>query len=463
MRQIAKAGALVLAALFALERPASAANTADQVCQRWVCDRVDMSEGVSTGDLTTCDPGDLLPPGRPNALKLVNLYRFLTGMPEVTEDPTFDSDAQACAIIQAANGLSHMPTMTDTCYNAAGAAASNRSSICSGQAVGCIDGYMDDYYNASGPNYGHRTWILANSLGPVGFGSVGTGRSKTASCLYQVGGTGNAKVTYVGWPPAGPVPLQAFTATELDKSGWSLQSDTINLNSATATVTDGTTDKPVTVSTNLGSYGARYAMGMVPNGWTTQAGHSYTVAIGGTTTAISYTVQVVDCSTTSTSSCAATGTGGSPAGTGGASGAAGAGGGAPGGKGGGGHGGGGGGGATSVTGTGGSPVTSTGGNAGPGTGGSPVTSTGGNAGPGTGGSPTPGTGGAGGDQMSGAKGNSGCSCSASGDARSGLFLALIPLAFVFRRRRGVSAACGRGACAAGRGPWTERPEPRRSR
>ena len=67
---------------------------------------------------------------------------------------------------------------------------------------------------------------------------------------------------------------------------------------------DGTTNKPVTVSTKLGSYGAKYAMGITPNGWTSLAGHSYVVTIGGTTTPISYTVQVVDCSSTTTSSCA---------------------------------------------------------------------------------------------------------------------------------------------------------------
>jgi MYXO-CTERM domain-containing protein len=297
---------LLAVALAAMVAPdAAAANSADEVCQRWVCDRADMSEGVSTASVASCDPGDLLPPGRPNALKLVNLYRFLTGMPAVTEDPTFDTDAQDCAIIQAANGLTHTPAATATCYNATGATASDRSSICGGQAVGCIDLYMDDSSNATGPNFGHRTWILANSLGPVGFGSVGTGRAMTASCFYQVGGTGKAGVAYVGWPPAGPVPLQAFTATELDKAGWSLQSDTINLNAATATVMDGTTNEPVTVSTNLGSYGATYAMGITPNGWTSQAGHSYTVTIGGTTTPIAYTVEVVDCSGTTTSVCAA--------------------------------------------------------------------------------------------------------------------------------------------------------------
>jgi hypothetical protein len=301
------AGLVVLTAPIVLARSASAANSTDEVCRRWVCDRADMSEGVSTGSVASCDPGDLLPPGRPNALRLVNLYRFLAGMPAVTEDSTFDADAQDCAIIQAANGLTHTPATTATCYNATGATASNRSSICGGQAVGCIDLYMDDSSNATGPNFGHRTWILANSLGPVGFGSVGTGRGSTASCFYQVGGTGKAGVAYVGWPPAGPVPLQAFTATELDKSGWSLQSDTINLSAATATVTDGTINEPVTVSTNLGSYGAKYAMGITPNGWTSQPGHSYTVTvtIGATTPPISYTVEVVDCAGTTTSVCAA--------------------------------------------------------------------------------------------------------------------------------------------------------------
>ena len=425
--------------LLALEGVAAAANSADEVCRRWVCDRADMSEGVSTGNVATCAAGDLLPPGRPNALKLVNLYRYLTGMPAVTEDPTFDTDAQDCAIIQAANGLSHTPTATDTCYNATGATASNRSSICGGQAVGCIDLYMDDSANATGPNFGHRTWILANSLGPVGFGSVGNGRTMTASCFYQVGGTGKAGVAYVAWPPAGPVPLQAFTATELDKSGWSLQSDTINLSTATVTVMDGTTSRPVTVSTNLGSYGAKYAMGITPNAWTSQAGHSYVVTIGGTTTPISYTVQVVDCSTTTTSSCArsdggasTTGTGGaSTTGTGGAS-TTGTGGASATGTGG-----------SSATGTGGSSATGTGGSSATGTGGSSsTTGTGGKPGPtGAGGSSTTGAGGAGagptgtgGDKMTSS--TSGCSCATVEPSHGPLaFVVLLLLALVLRHRK----------------------------
>ena len=273
--------------------PAYGQNTPLQVCQRWTADRADVSEGTSTADIATCDAGDLLPPGRPNSLKLVNLYRFLAGMPAVTEDPTFDSNAQACAIIQAANSLSHSVTTSATCYTATGASASSRSSICSGQSVGCIDLYMND--GNGGPGFGHRTWIFANSLGPVGFGSVGNGgrSGMTGSCFYQVGGTGKAGATFVAWPPPGPVPIAAITTTGVDKAGWSVQSDTINLTTATATVMDGTTNLAVTVTPNLPSYGARYAMGILPNGWTSQAGHNYAVAVGGTS--ISYTINVLDC------------------------------------------------------------------------------------------------------------------------------------------------------------------------
>jgi hypothetical protein len=302
---------------------ARAANTPADVCQRWVCDRADVSEGMSTGSVASCTIGDLLPPGRPNALKLVNLYRFLAGMPAVTEDPTFDMNAQACAIIQAANPITHTPATTAACYNAVGATASNRSSICSGQAVGCIDLYMNDA-NGGGPGFGHRQWIFANSLGPVGFGSVGTGRGMTGSCFYQVGGTARANIPWVAWPPAGPVPLAAITTTNVDKAGWSIQSDTINMSAVTATVMDGATSQPVTVTGNLPSFGARFAMSIVPMGWTEQAGHSYTVTVGGTTTPITYTIQVLDCAGYTTAGCAAGGTGGTVGGTGGATGSGGA-------------------------------------------------------------------------------------------------------------------------------------------
>jgi hypothetical protein len=273
---------------------------AAEVCQRWISDRLDLSEGASTANIPMCSLGTWNAPGPANSLKLVNLYRFLAAMPAVTEDASYDGFAQACALLQAANsaaGLSHTPDASAPCYSQMAATGSAHSSICGGQGVACIDVYMSDNGSAE---MGHRRWLLANYLGPVGFGSVGTGgRAMTGSCFYQPQGTFNAHMAFVAWPPPGNVPLQAITTTGADTagSGWSIQSDTINLSSATATVTDGTTNRPVTATALPQNFGSAYALRISPTGWTSQGGHDYAVSVTGTSTPINYTVHVVDCTT----------------------------------------------------------------------------------------------------------------------------------------------------------------------
>jgi hypothetical protein len=269
-----------------------------EVCQRWTSDRLDLSEGASTANIPMCSMGTWNAPGPANSLKLVNLYRFLAAMPAVTEDASYDGFAQACALLQAANsasGLSHTPDASAPCYSQMAATGSAHSSICGGQGVACIDLYMSDNNSAE---MGHRRWLLANYLGPVGFGSVGTGgRAMTGSCFYQPQGTFNAHMAFVAWPPPGNVPLQAITTTGADTAGWSIQSDTINLNSATATVTDATTNRPVTATALPQNFGSVYALRISPSGWTSQGGHDYAVSVTGTSTPINYTVHVVDCTT----------------------------------------------------------------------------------------------------------------------------------------------------------------------
>jgi len=258
------------------------------ICQRWTEDRADLAEGTWTGNAASCTPGELTGLGRPHALKLVNLYRFLAGMPAVTEDPAMDSLAQGCALLQTANNaLSHAPPTTWLCYTAEFGTAAGKSSISSGALVRAIDGFMaEDASNAD--TMGHRRWILANSLGPVGFGMA------KASCFYQVGGTGKANLPFVAWPPSGPIPITAITTTKVDTTGWTIQSDTLNVNAGTVTVLDNGQPAAVT-QTSLGAdYGSKYAIRFLPSGWKTQAGHTYDVAVSGTT--ISYQLQVLDCS-----------------------------------------------------------------------------------------------------------------------------------------------------------------------
>jgi len=74
-----------------------------------------------------------------------------------------------------------------------------------------------------------------------------------------------------------------------------VQSDNINLGSATVTVTDAGQARPVSVTQLGANYGSRYAIRFTANGWTSQAGHTYHVVVGGVTTPITYDVEMVTC------------------------------------------------------------------------------------------------------------------------------------------------------------------------
>jgi hypothetical protein len=230
-------------------------------------------------------------PGRANALKLVNLYRWMAGLPEVTGNGSMDANAQECALMMDANNaLSHTPPNSWNCYNATGASAAGQSNIATTPGVQAVDLYMTDPGNPT--TIGHRRWILSNSLGPIGLGST-----SDYSCMMVIGGSGNANQAWTAYPPPGQVPLELFNVSfqTLDSTGWTVQSDSIDLGGAQVTVTDGGQNRPVSVTQLNGGYGSSFAIRFNPQGWSTQAGHTYSVSITGIAQAISYDVIVVNC------------------------------------------------------------------------------------------------------------------------------------------------------------------------
>jgi hypothetical protein len=270
-------------------------NTPEGVCARWNGDRANLSEGTWSGSVATCTVGDISADGRANALRLFNLYRWLADLPAVQTEASRDAQAQACALMMDAEGeLSHDPGEDWACYTEAGAQGASSSNISGGPGVSSVDAYMID--NGNETTHGHRRIVLSNQLGPIGLGSTGPGG---ASCMQNLRGTGTATKTWMAWPSPGIIPLQAIRRnnnSSLDRTGWSVQSNTIDVTAATVTITAGGVNQPVTKSNLTGTYGgARYAIRIVPMGWTTMAGQTYTVSLAGTSTPISYTVQVVDC------------------------------------------------------------------------------------------------------------------------------------------------------------------------
>jgi len=265
-----------------------------QLCQRWKADRAQLGEGAWDGEVNACVAGTLAQDGRDNALRLVNLYRHIAGLPAVTEDPARTSKAQACALMMHANGqLSHSPPMNWKCWTADGASAAGASNISGTPGVLGVDLYMVDPGNDT--TIGHRRWILSNYLGPIGLGST----SKN-SCMLVIGGNGNAGKPWVAWPPPGLVPYQAVHVptigwSHVDQTGWTVQSDSIDLGGAGVTVTVDGAVRPVAVHVLGKNYGSSFAIRFVPQGWQVEPGKTYEVELSGVAQPISYSVQIVDC------------------------------------------------------------------------------------------------------------------------------------------------------------------------
>lgn len=269
-------------------------DAAALLCERWKSDRAQLGEGSWSGSLDACDPGTMSQDGRDNALRLVNLYRFIADLPPVTEDPARTTKAQACALMMHANGqLNHTPPMNWKCWTADGSSAAGQSNISSTPGVLGVDLYMVDPGNDT--TIGHRRWLLSNYLGPIGLGSTSVN-----SCLMVIGGNGNAGKAWLAWPPPGLVPYQALHVptvpwSDVDQTGWSVQSDGIDLSAATVAVSVDGVDKPVAVNVLGKNYGSAFAIRFVPQGWTVEPGKTYDVELGNVAEPISYSVQIVDC------------------------------------------------------------------------------------------------------------------------------------------------------------------------
>lgn len=267
-------------------------DEAEAVCERWRTTRDSLREGTWTGSVSSCDPGDVLSPGRESALASVNLYRELAGLPPVEQDDDKNLAAQHCALLMEANGdIEHEVPASWDCFDNLGSQAAGLSNLATTAAVTGIDLFMTD---TGVGTLGHRRWILSNSLGPIGIGSTAR-----YSCLHVIGGDGNADNRWTAWPPPGFVPHGALEHgpdwMSTDAAGWSIQSDTIDLDEAEVTVIKDGTIMPIELRRLAPYYGSSYGLGIVPDGWATEPGATYHVAVRGLLEDIDYSTTVLDC------------------------------------------------------------------------------------------------------------------------------------------------------------------------
>ena len=266
-----------------------------------------MTNATWSGDQQSCSPGAFDAASHARAIAVVNVYRFLANVPEVTDEPVWYDAAQACALLADANdALSHEPPADWACYSELGAQASAVSLIANRSAPHAVDPFIEDSGNEA--TMVHRRWLLSDKIDRLAFGSTnkfacavvdgrsfdGPEQTKAAEEREKKKKSQHA-FTWSAWPPSGPVPIEALQKTNVDVTGWTVQSSTHSLDNAVASITLDGEPMPVQVVTLAPSLGSLSAVNIIPDGWTVQPDRQYFVHVDSGTAVIDYVAEPTSC------------------------------------------------------------------------------------------------------------------------------------------------------------------------
>lgn len=265
------------------------ARTQQQVCQRWNDDHSGSPAGLWTIEpQDQCDPGVLNPQQQRNALRRLNLYRWLTGLDPVSSKPSYVEMTQECATtLDAYGSITHSIESDFPCYTQDAATAAGSSNLAQGVSTpaASVGLYIDDRGVTS---LGHRRWCLNPTMSATGFGQRGR-----TSCMWSFDRSGSSNVEHVFWPSEGYVPRAALPRT------WSMGSNSVGFSSdITVTIEPVGGGDPIGVS-NAQRLRSGYALNTIS--WDVsirdmQDGTEYEVTIQGAgDTPITYRVTPVSC------------------------------------------------------------------------------------------------------------------------------------------------------------------------
>lgn len=256
-----------------------------------VCDELERLENVAPswrGDIGTCDAGEPDAATNDAALARVNFLRSLADLPPVrTLDP---ADATGCALLLDANdALSHAPPTDWACFDPTWSDAAGRSLIASDGSLDVVFAFAIDPGNEDA--FGHRRWLLSSWLTGAAFGAT-----PDYACLDLDLGD-DEQAAWTAWPPPGDTPaavLELF-GYATDRTGWSLQSDSLELSGDLEVIlSHGSTREVLTPVQLPAGFGSRRAIRFVPER-PVPVGVVWTVEVNGLTDPIRYEGRKVAC------------------------------------------------------------------------------------------------------------------------------------------------------------------------
>lgn len=193
-----------------------------------------------TGNVAACDPGTISQQNADATLAAVNYVRGLARLSPVVLNPARSADAQASALIMAANeSLTHRPTKDARCWSTSGYDGASHGNLSlgwsdSGLAVPestgprAVLGYMTDPGDSNAVA-GHRRWLLWQGLTQIGTGDTEVSNTIVVIPEPFIAQRGKA---WISWPTPGAFPR------ELEPQGrWSLSYPRANFTRARVTMT----------------------------------------------------------------------------------------------------------------------------------------------------------------------------------------------------------------------------------
>jgi hypothetical protein len=268
------------------------APTPSEICERWNRDYPELSADVWDGPLSGCDHGTVDPVAIEDAVRRTNLYRWLLGLPPISENPEYSYNVQAAAVILRGLGaLTHTPEPGDPCYTPEGETGAGSSNLCWNcrSLASAVDTYIGDFGVDS---LGHRRWLFHPPYAEGGFGFV-EDASFTWSGQWVFGWGPDPAPEFVAYPAPGPFPTQAL------HGHWSFAVDGADFSGAWVEVTRLSNGSPMTVT---GTYVPAEGFGLNTLAWDVEGvveDEEYEIHINGVSStpmrSYTYVTHLVNC------------------------------------------------------------------------------------------------------------------------------------------------------------------------
>lgn len=197
-------------------------RTKDEVCTRWTSDWPKRAPSGYTVPADVCGPAPLNAEAALDALRRVNLYRWLSALSPVARNSEWSVAAEACAVIQAhLPAFNHYPPTTSACYTELGGKASAESLLAPGEftPADAIDDLIYDWGGTNVHVLGHRWWLLSPYLAQIGLGFAFPSDGKRSTCVRVSDNSAINRPTglagVVSYPSFGRVPFES-----IDRESW---------------------------------------------------------------------------------------------------------------------------------------------------------------------------------------------------------------------------------------------------